>query len=362
MNGEPGLNNRIEYIDALKTFCMFLVIYCHTALIDDTSFIGNLMMSLAWVAVPCFMMSSGALLHQKTEFNWTYYLKKIASAYLGIVVWRLLYYLVYFCAGKTVVGIRAVFKYVFLLSPLEDVDTGLMWYMYAYLAMLLIYPVTYCLFKGDKLYRQVLLFIMIWALIEGYLISNFNWIMMKMTGINLGDDLVQVRTVISLGSCANMLFFFLLGALWLEYKNQIRRWLGKFSIPVYVVCLVFGMTDLVIVKYVETGLWVWGNQYLPFGYGRLGVVIMAIGLFGIFQEVKIGDHVRILSKLLGKDTLGVYYLHYILLTMFSWTEAYEYLKSHYFIGMNILKTVLVYVVCELIVVILKRIPGIRRVV
>lgn len=54
---------------------MLLVIYCHGVLLPYHSVVGNLMMTLAWGAVPCFVMASGQyciradILHGKNTGN-----------------------------------------------------------------------------------------------------------------------------------------------------------------------------------------------------------------------------------------------------------------------------------------------------
>ncbi len=62
--------SRIVYLDVLKGVSMLLVIYCHGVLLPYHSVVGNLMMTLAWGAVPCFVMASGAVLHQSRHFTW----------------------------------------------------------------------------------------------------------------------------------------------------------------------------------------------------------------------------------------------------------------------------------------------------
>ena len=63
--------SRIVYLDVLKGVSMLLVIYCHGVLLPYHSVVGNLMMTLAWGAVPCFVMASGAVLHQSRHFTKT---------------------------------------------------------------------------------------------------------------------------------------------------------------------------------------------------------------------------------------------------------------------------------------------------
>lgn len=128
---------------------MLLVIYCHGVLLPYHSVVGNLMMTLAWGAVPCFVMASGAVLHQSRHFTWQKHGKRLGSMYMTLVCWRLLYLVVYRIAGKiTGISLWTCIKYLFFLQDYEGVDTGLMWYMIAYLGLMIVYPITYFLFTG----------------------------------------------------------------------------------------------------------------------------------------------------------------------------------------------------------------------
>lgn len=46
-------------MDNLKGICILLVVFCHYTLLSGSSVVGNAIMTLAWAAVPCFMMITG---------------------------------------------------------------------------------------------------------------------------------------------------------------------------------------------------------------------------------------------------------------------------------------------------------------
>lgn len=53
------MNSRLLYMDNLKGICILLVVFCHYTLLSGSSVVGNAIMTLAWAAVPCFMMITG---------------------------------------------------------------------------------------------------------------------------------------------------------------------------------------------------------------------------------------------------------------------------------------------------------------
>ena len=46
------MGKRIEYFDTIKGIAIVLVVFCHYVVLSNDSFGGNIMMSLAWAAVP----------------------------------------------------------------------------------------------------------------------------------------------------------------------------------------------------------------------------------------------------------------------------------------------------------------------
>lgn len=361
--------NRIAYLDVLKGISMMLVIYCHGVLLPYHSVVGNLMMTLAWGAVPCFVMASGAVLHQGRHFAWKKQGKRVGGMYVTLVCWRLLYLVVYRLAGKiTGISFWTCVEYLFFLQDYEGVDTGVMWYMIAYLGLMIVYPITYFLFTGGTRGRQIAFFVMILSGLTGILFPSVNWLVGQITH---GRELfLQVwNSILTFGNNNNLLFYFLLGAFLLEYQQHAdRRERGqnyKWRLPLSGLCLVIGLMGLVIIKYRETGLLIWGDTYLSFGYVRLSTALVTIGLYGICESL-FSDRENLASKIIGEyigqNTLGIYYLHYILLAVFSWTSGWMWLQSHYFLGMNLIKAVVVVCICYVVVGLVSRAPLIRKIV
>lgn len=359
--------NRIAYLDVLKGVSMFFVIYCHSVLLAYHSVVGNLMMTIAWGAVPCFVMTSGAVLHQSKHFTWQKHGKRLGTMYMTLVCWRLLYLAVYRIAGKiTGISFWAGVKYLFFLQDYEGVDTGVMWYMIAYLGLMIVYPITYFLFTGGTWGRQIAFFVMILSGLTGILFPSVNWLVGQITH---GRELpLQVwNSILTFGNNNNLLFYFLLGAFLLEYQQHTdRRGCGqiyKWRLPLSGLCLLIGLMGLVFIKYRETGLLIWGDTYLSFGYVRLSTALVTIGLYGICESL-FSDRENLASKIIGEyigqNTLGIYYLHYILLAVFSWTTCFPWLQTHYFVGMNLIKAFAVAFVCYVVVGLVSRVPLIRK--
>lgn len=62
--------SRIAYLDKIKGISILLVVFCHSVMLSAGGVLGNIVMCVAWGAVPCFFMVTGALLNNAQKFDW----------------------------------------------------------------------------------------------------------------------------------------------------------------------------------------------------------------------------------------------------------------------------------------------------
>lgn len=353
-------NKRIEYFDGIKGLGILLVVFCHYVLLSEESIAGNVVMTLAWSAVPCFMMISGALMHHTQRFSWRKYGTKLAQVYLVMVAWRLIYWAV--ISGLcTVTATKAeLVQYLFFFIDLDDFSMGFLWYMVAYLVVLMVYPVTWYLFRRcEKEGKQLVLFLMLVAF-AGSIFLSFCSFCLDVLGRLLGCSVVRVDRIAAIMpfvNYGNMLFYFLLGAFLLEYQERIRQMLDhrRWLAPVMIAA---GLCGLLFVKYVLNGTVRWEGIYLADGYMRLSTVIMSLGMFFLFMQGTLKRTSHLLAGLLGKYTFGIYYLHALVLIVCE-QFLYPLIPGRSF-GMNCAKTLVVTAFCALVTVLMRRIPVVRR--
>ena len=95
---------RFAFLDFVKAISIVLVVFCHYVLIPSESITGNILMLLAWGAVPCFFICSGyVLLHKEEPLKQS--LMRPVRAYAVFVAWKVLYLLflpmkIVRCLGK----------------------------------------------------------------------------------------------------------------------------------------------------------------------------------------------------------------------------------------------------------------------
>lgn len=92
-----------------------------------------------------------------------------------LAVWKIIYLLVTCTYAKVDISISKLFEYVFLFGNLDGVKTGAMWFMTAYLLVLLFYPLTWHLMHGGKGAEAALLIAAAIALFGGILLNSLNF-------------------------------------------------------------------------------------------------------------------------------------------------------------------------------------------
>ena len=354
------MKKRELWLDSLKGFCILLVVFCHSTLLSRETIVGNVFMSLAWAAVPCFMMVTGGLLHHAAEFSWKRYLKRLAQTYLAMCVWRAVYFAVT-CLIRVPACTRAdVISYLFYLKDIDGVNSDVMWYIAAYLICLLLLPVTWHLFnKCGTAGRKALMFLAGVAVVSGTVCPSADWLLTLCFGNSF--SVAKFTRFLPLTNYAHLVFFFLAGAFLYEYREKITERLGKWKNLAYVL-LPAGIFLLMVVKYTQAGTFRWDNTYLKSGYTRVSTVILAVSLWFIFEKnaSRLPRIQRFLANVLGRNTLGIYYIHF--LTLFVLRETVYPMIPWRGFGMNCAKTVAVTALSVILTILMKKIPVVKKLV
>ena len=362
--GSEMKTKRIEYLDFIKAIAIMLVVFCHKVALSDDSVIGNIMMAIAWAAVPNFFFVTGGLMHQSKQLDWRKHIRRILHAYGILCAWKVIY-LIFFSAVREVSFSKVeLIKYIFLTEQIDNVETNMMWFMYAYITVLIFFPVSYYLFNGGKEGKRILGFAVVVLFVQTYLISAANFILetwSTLTGRNLLK--ISISSFVPFGGYTNMLFFFICGAFLFQYRENINAWIEEKTwrrwLPV--LSFVAGTAGLVFVKFCETGLVSWGGVYIVSGYNRFSTVLTAFGLYFILSRWKIGKVGRFIGRYVGTATMGIYFIHRPILVLFQdvFSHYYEVYGSF---GLNVLKTVVAVVICVFATMIVRKIPLVRELV
>ena len=221
--------SRIAYLDKIKGISILLVVFCHSVMLSAGGVLGNIVMCVAWGAVPCFFMVTGALLNNAQKFDWKKYFARFFKAYAVLAVWKIIYLLVTCTYAKVDISISKLFEYVFLFGNLDGVKTGAMWFMTAYLLVLLFYPLTWHLMHGGKGAEAALLIAAAIALFGGILLNSLNFCSELLTDLfgRKFPDFSNAESILPLGNYKNMLFYFIAGGFVMNKKIKSKLFLPK---------------------------------------------------------------------------------------------------------------------------------------
>lgn len=346
------MNGRLSYMDNLKGICIMLVVFCHYTLLPGNTIVGNVIMTLAWAAVPCFMMITGGLLCRKDKFDWKKYIEKLFVLYVVIILWRLIYIFIYIVMNGDIYMHKDIIAGIFFMSDVSGIDMGVFWYMKAYLVTYIIYPVIWFLFRNGG--KKYVFSIMIATGFSGILIPTINLIILHYVNFSI-YDLTSLTPYLNY---PYMIFYFIIGAFLLEYRDELHAKIKKY---VPIVLVIVGLILLLLVKYKETGSFRWNYIYITYSYVRISTLIMSLGFYLCF-DLYCSLKTQIFGKLVGQSTMGIYYMHYIILAVCN-KYLYPNIGVEYisFIT-NVLKTIVITFICMVLTIIIKKVPFLKKIV
>ena len=345
-------SNRLVFLDDLKGLCILLVVFCHYVLLPADSIAGNIIMSICWVAVPCFIMTTGFLLHKKETFDWKKYFVRLITTYIVFIIWRF----IYMCVESNIYAethtIREYIMATLLAADINGIDFGALWYMKAYLVIYLIYPVTWFLFRNNG--KKFALGMLVLSFAGDIGVGSVSILLSYFSCF----DISSVSTLIPYTNYGFMLTYFLIGAFMYEYRDDIKKRINR-CIPA--IMFVTGVLLIILEKYIETRTMCWNNIYLNNGYKRISVMLAATGLFMCFDFYSSNKN-NIFGKYIGQCTMGIYYIHYILLVVCA-KYIYPYINiDNYSLAANLIKTIVMTLVCLVITLIVRRIPLLKKMI
>lgn len=152
---------RLLHLDMLRILAIFLVVFNHTgdrgfmlfaAQTQSVLYFPYMLCSIfCKIAVPLFFMISGALLLKKTETLKQLFSKRILRMTVVLLLVSVPYY---FWLHRTQgIGVADFFTYIYGNSA-----TTSLWYLYSYIALLLLLPFLRCMVQTMKRQDYVYLF------------------------------------------------------------------------------------------------------------------------------------------------------------------------------------------------------------
>ena len=352
------MKSRIVFLDILKIIAILLVCSCHFLLYQNRA-ADNFIAVLACSGVPLFFMVNGALLFSR-DFDMKKHWRRTGNLIIILLIWKIITPLAeYFALRDTVLPVSKTEILQYLLGgDLSGYYVGHFWFMHALIGIYILVPMLRKCYD-DIIFRKYI-YILLGILFFFTVLLN---------EVDTGLDILTryfARNTASVsglnefnpfGGYGYCLFYFLLGAVLYDIIISKKK---KIPVALSVVAIIGGWAWLF-------GLNRYQNSYTEAkwivvnGYERIASILVSIGIFTLMYHI--GERITNIKikkclKLMGDNTMGIYYLHVIIGTWF--VLFYNQYVSQYGVLENIIKTIIFFGISLLISCIFRKIPIICR--
>ncbi|PXY89481.1 hypothetical protein DKK74_01045 [Bifidobacterium asteroides] len=310
--------DRIAGLDLAKSLAIFLVIFIHyifyTGFVDDTA-LNNLASTFSVVGVPLFFAVNGYLL-MNSRFSADKHLHKILRMVFILLAWKIISLPILSALMHKSIDWKSVPQYL-LGGSYDVVPLGYFWFINALLAIYIVFPILKTVYDdpdGKRYlgYVTIVLGALIFAVTLG---DNAKDILASYCGHQVPQVLASLSQYNILGGYGYALVYFIAGG----YGHDMAAWLSRHlsSTRTKNICLSL------------MALLAWGllftlqrfqarakgiSFYVDSGYQNVLTLILTIALFQLFIQVrKVPSGLNTIVTAIGSNTLGIYYLHLMLI-------------------------------------------------
>ena len=332
----------ILYIDILRIIACFMVIINHThgIILENNTLINStfycICFSLCKIGVPLFLMITGTLLLDK-DYNYKKILKCIFRVLVPVLGLSLIFYV-------KDVGISNINIISFLKSIISAPYIIPYWYIYALISTYLTIPFLQKMIKNFK-EKDYCIFILLFLIIPTVVV-----ILKTYLGVNINYNFSSAffPIIISLVVCGNFLS-----------KIKLSKKYFIISILIFVVSYI-GMFLSMYLPYLNSGK----ISYILDSWNTLPVILMSISTFYsiryLFENKVFSKKINTIITAFSSTTFGIYLIHTALNYKLYNISIIKYIFNFNSILGIIILEILVFIVCMLIIYILKKIPIIKK--
>lgn len=342
-NKKEILNNRkIIYLDILKIFACFMVIINHTNgfILETKNFYNTtfycIMFSICKVAVAIFFMITGALVLNK-DYSYKKVFKCIFRVCVPIFTFSLFFYI-------KDVGIHNINIFEFLKLILNKPYILPYWYIYALVGVYLVLPFIQKMVKKFT-NKDYIVFILIFLIIPTLIDFLKNFFTLD---INYNFQLAFFPIIISVVVCGNYIS-----------KMKLSKKIFFSSIGVFISSYFIMFLSMYLPYLHEDKI-----SYILDSWNTFPVILMSISLFYIFRYLfenkSYSKQITNIITIISSTTFGIYLIHTVLNIKLYKLNIIQKLFSFNGIFAITILDILVFIVCMIIIYLLKRIPFIKN--
>ena len=362
------IKTRKGYVDLLKIISIFLVILFHTRMVNKDiangvtldSVLSYTMYNFLALAVPMFIFINGYLtFHKNKESEWS---RKKQKNIVGLAIfWSIVYFII---SNKANMSLE---KIIHVLMNYNYYTYGSLWFLFTLFGVYLFAPFLYNIYQQNRKYfLYFLVVVFIFTFLNNFLKDIVNSVMFLVEGQKM-DHLVLAKNgemqfnpfqnlrEINFGS---MLLYYVFGGLVKELQQKGKHtWSRMTYFLIFAASFVLQLLINVFLSKSlhETYYNAYGNYQSPFILVAVVAIFLCMSTFSFKSNALINN--------LGANTLGIYLLHRPLLEIIKkepfLVNSIDYLKLTFL--REILIASLVFIICWVLTIILKKIPFISKV-
>lgn len=379
MNEAPSAPRaRLRSLDAIKTLAMLFVCCYHFSALGDIPYAESMpLVTLVrrfyrcplGMCIPLFMMVNGALLLTR-PFDCRKHVRRTLMLCLQFVVWRAVTVAALSYHGQVDLladGVSALVNRMVFFDGAPGVNIVHLWFMPALIGVYVLFPALKALFDqawqdeemGRGLACLVGSIVLLCIVIPEY--ELLKGVEPHLARLNVAHVSTLSPLPRLLGA---MVAYFCLGGVVMQQRERLRSISSRAMAGVLAVGWLLLFAEW-FVRNRETA----GGYDSVFGsYNSLGGLLMTLPTFVLVMRCEdwLGRHPRICAYtgFIGKNTLGIYYLHWILATCVR-TPDYNYVMHWVWqlppgIPTDLLKGFYLMTISAAVCTLLKRVPVVRK--
>ncbi len=351
----PAARKHIVYFDYLESIAIFFVVSLHQAALAS-SVAATFTWYLYRTCIPLFFMVHGALLMERQQ-TLAQIGRRIRNVLLQLVAWNLVYLLLSLATGLLLpedITLGLLYRVFLGTEDSGGIPSYHLWFSYALVAVYLFLPVLQvCRRRAPNILAYITVLSFLLTVMRVYLSAYGTFLGETLFGGAVTLDTL-CQQINPFGQYSVYFFYFPWGwylCRWARRPHDRRRML-------LLACgaMVVGMGLMVPEQLMAHAGSLTASGGLSAEYQRIGVVLMASGIFVLFSQLHLERcPLNRAAQLVARHTLDVYYIHMIFAKL-----IYPYWPAHLTIPENCLRALLVLLLSLGVGLVLRRIPLVRR--
>jgi surface polysaccharide O-acyltransferase-like enzyme len=356
---------KFDFIDLLKAIASYFVIIYHYNFIDidfvnqaePFQYFNYFLTTILTISVPVFFFVNGALLLNKTDLNIRRHTFKILNFVILVIAWGSITHVLLSLIHNKEIILRDLISSIY---NLRQGWTNHLWFLEALVVVYIFYPLLFNSFRQGTKYFYFFFGCVTLLTLGNTLLTTMattiSFLFKKFLTRDLAFNYFSSFNAFE-GIYGYSIAYFMLGGIMIRYRNYLYsnriRIVSILAIPV---AMFFQFLYGLIASKRQNEIWdsVWH------GHDTIFTLMIVVSLFVIFLRYKHQGVFGKVIKLIGENSLGIYFLHVIVAEFISPFIFNNPLRNDFI--SNSFFALIVLAICLIVTVGLKKVPILKYLV